>query len=561
MLCATGSHPPLSDAPIRQSNFRQDIHCKLVCRIANLSKDETKKFKNFISDDYRINMVLDNLPIGMAKIREENGVAVKMYERGIPVGYRDASGKIFVHNHMRFTILYHEDETANTARIVGFEAEPFSVRQTYEGNSLTPSTKLSGCPASGQGLASDTQAAEVEQDKDLLFTYDVEYRASDILWASRWDTYLLASDDQIHWFSIVNSLMIVLFLSGMVAMIMTRTLHRDIAAYNALETVEEAAEETGWKLVHGDVFRAPTRGTWLAVCVGTGTQLFGMAVVTILFALLGFLSPANRGGLMTAVLLLFALMGGLGGYSSARLYASFKGSQRRATTLRTALAFPGLVSAIFLGLDLLIWGQRSSGAAPLGTLAALALLWIGVSVPLCFAGAYLGYRSAPPEDPVRTNKIPRQVPAQPWYMHPVFAIGVGGILPFGAVFIELFFILSSMWLHQFYYLFGFLALVFTILCLTCAEIAVVLVYFQLCSEDYRWWWRAYATSGASAVYLFAYSFFYFYTKLDITKVLPMIMYCGYMTIFSLAFFAMTGAIGFHACLWFVRKIYAAVKID
>ena len=52
-------------------------------------------------------------------------------------------------------------------------------------------------------------------------------------------------DDQIHWFSIVNSLMIVLFLSGMVAMIMMRTLHRDISNYNQLETAEEAGEETG----------------------------------------------------------------------------------------------------------------------------------------------------------------------------------------------------------------------------------------------------------------------------------------------------------------------------
>jgi transmembrane 9 superfamily member 2/4 len=68
---------------------------------------------------------------------------------------------------------------------------------------------------------------------------------SDIKWASRWDTYLLMTEDQIHWFSIVNSLMIVLFLSGMVAMIMLRTLYRDIARYNQLETEEEAQEETG----------------------------------------------------------------------------------------------------------------------------------------------------------------------------------------------------------------------------------------------------------------------------------------------------------------------------
>ena len=92
---------------------------------------------------------------------------------------------------------------------------------------------------------------------EVVFTYDVMFKMSDIRWASRWDTYLQMMDDQIHWFSIINSLMILLFLSGMVAMIMVRTLRRDISQYNQLETVEEAQEETGWKLVHGDVFRPP----------------------------------------------------------------------------------------------------------------------------------------------------------------------------------------------------------------------------------------------------------------------------------------------------------------
>ena len=40
---------------------------------------------------------------------------------------------------------------------------------------------------------------------------------------------------------------------------------------------------------------------------------------------------------------------------------------------------------------------------------------------------------------------------------------------------------------QFYYLFGFLFVVFIILIITCAEITIVLCYFQLCSEDYNWW--------------------------------------------------------------------------
>merc|ERR1719326_2866340 len=109
--------------------------------------------------------------------------------------------------------------------------------------------------------------------EDIVYTYDVSWTESPVRWASRWDHYLKISGGQIHWYSILNSLMIVLFLSGLVAMILLRTLHRDIAKYNELATAEEVAEETGWKLVHGDVFRKPSFSKLLVACVGCGVQL------------------------------------------------------------------------------------------------------------------------------------------------------------------------------------------------------------------------------------------------------------------------------------------------
>ncbi|KAK9811371.1 hypothetical protein WJX72_002736 [[Myrmecia] bisecta] len=542
--------------------IRVDEQCKVLCRIDSLSESQAKAFRVKIEDEYRVNMILDNLPVAIAKLKEDNGQPFKTYERGYPVGRLEEDGKIYLNNHLRYTILYHRDVETELSRIVGFEVEPFSVKHKYEGTWNPDKAELKTCnPGSMKFVTDKEERQEVAENQEVIFTYDVSFKPSEIRWASRWDTYLLMTDDQIHWFSIINSLMIVLFLSGMVAMIMMRTLHRDISKYNQLETAEEAQEETGWKLVHGDVFRPPTNPSLLAVYVGTGTQLLGMALITMIFAVLGFLSPANRGGLMTAMLLLFVFMGLFAGYSSARLYKIFKGEEWKKATLKTALVFPGVVFCIFFTLNILIWGQKSSGAVPFGTLFALCFLWFGISVPLVFIGSYFGYKKPAPEDPVRTNKIPRQIPEQAWYMNPVFSVLIGGILPFGAVFIELFFILTSMWLHQFYYLFGFLCLVFTILVITCAEITIVLCYFQLCSEDYHWWWRSYFTSGSSAAYLFLYSLFYFYTKLDITKPVPMIMYFGYMSIVSYGFFCLTGTIGFYACYIFVRKIYSAVKID
>merc|ERR1719229_991333 len=110
------------------------------------------------------------------------------------------------------------------------------------------------------------------------------------------------------------------------------------------------------------------------------------------------------------------------------------------------------------------------------------------------------------------------------FQKPVFTCMVGGILPFGAAFTELFFIMSSLWQHQFYYLFGFLALVLVILIVTCAEISIALTYFQLTSEDYNWWWRSFLSSGSSALYVFMYGILYFESRLNIEKTVSILLY-------------------------------------
>uniref|UniRef100_A0A8C2NU41 Transmembrane 9 superfamily member n=1 Tax=Capra hircus TaxID=9925 RepID=A0A8C2NU41_CAPHI len=120
---------------------------------------------------------------------------------------------------------------------------------------------------------------------------------------------------------------------------------------------------------------------------------------------------------------------------------------------------------------------------------------------------------------------------------------------------------QAIWENQFYYLFGFLFLVFIILVVSCSQISIVMVYFQLCAEDYRWWWRNFLVSGGSAFYVLVYAIFYFVNKLDIVEFIPSLLYFGYTALMVLSFWLLTGTIGFYAAYMFVRKIYAAVKID
>ncbi|KAL0316485.1 UNVERIFIED_CONTAM: Transmembrane 9 superfamily member 10 [Sesamum radiatum] len=227
--------------------MREAQMCNVVCRIT-LNAKEAKEFKEKIDDEYRVNMILDNLPLVVPFKRPDMDSLV--YQHGFHVGLKGqyagrTDEKYFIHNHLTFTVKYHKDEMTDAARIVGFEVRPFSVKHEYEGQ-WNDKTRLTTCdPHAKRTVTSSESPQEVEDKKEIIFTYDVEFQESEVKWASRWDTYLYMADDQIHWFSIVNSLMIVLFLSGMVAMIMLRTLYRDISKYNQLETQEEAQEETG----------------------------------------------------------------------------------------------------------------------------------------------------------------------------------------------------------------------------------------------------------------------------------------------------------------------------
>ncbi|KAJ8255088.1 hypothetical protein GJAV_G00200790 [Gymnothorax javanicus] len=579
--------------------FMEPKTCQVVCK---KSYDTTKKedhaklefLKKGIQLNYQHHWIIDNMPVTWCYEVEDGQ---QYCNPGFPIGCyvtedgrrKDAcvinalfskSNMFYVFNHVDIIITYHsgKDEGWEGARLVAAMLVPKRLLGRKPHIECMKIIKHSNTNNPCDGPPMEVPG-DFKGKLDLTYSYSVAYKQNnDIKWASRWD-YILVSmpHTNIQWFSIMNSLVIVLFLSGMVAMILLRTLHKDIARYNQLNqadlikvppqpksafiSYEEAQEESGWKQVHGDVFRPPRMGMMLSVLLGQGVQISIMTFITLFLACLGFLSPANRGALMTCAVVLWVLLGSSAGYVSARLYKTFGGERWKTNVLLSALLCPGVIFADFFLMNLILWVEGSSAAIPFGTLVAILALWFGISVPLTFVGAYFGFKKRAIEQPVRTNQIPRQIPDQSFFTKPIPGILMGGILPFGCIFIQLFFILNSIWSHQMYYMFGFLFLVFIILLITCSEATVLLCYFHLCAEDYHWWWRSFLTSGFTAAYLLVYSVHYFYSKLQIVGVASTILYFGYTMIMVLIFFLFTGTIGFFACFWFVRKIYSVVKVD
>eukprot|EP01137_Pigoraptor_chileana_P023691 Opistho-2@90415 len=565
----------IMEAPSYKINFLQNVDCAVACSVSskgqeNGYEENQKRYENLyhgVQKRYIHHWIVDNLPV-VQKVHalDPDGKTTDRFRVYFPLGCEGndherhlcdttgmESGKYYLNNHVHLTIEYHNETTGT--HIVAIVVEPRSIDHKSETEAL--------CVAEVKALPLlELPPPNKANGFKAVYTYSVSFQPSKTAWHSRWDVYLNTMDAKIHWFSIVNSLIIVLFLSGMVAMILLRSLHRDLARYNQTDlSQEDAQEEFGWKLVHGDVFRAPSFAMLLAVSVGTGVQVLVMTLISLVFACLGFLSPSTRGGLMVCLIVLYILLGTPAGYVSARLYKMFGGEKWKSNVLLTSFFYPGLLFVVFFFLNIVLWSQKSSSAIPISTMIALVFLWFGISVPLCFLGAYLGFRKSAIEHPVRTNQIPRQIPEQVFYMRPLPAILMGSVLPFSAVFIELYFIISSVWFDLFYYLFGFLFLVFVILAVTCSEVSILMCYFQLCAEDYQWWWRSFLTSGFTGLYLYIYSIVYYFTRLEMNGFVSGAIYFGYSFMASLLVFVLTGTIGFLACLFFVRKIYASVKID
>ena len=95
---------------------------------------------------------------------------------------------------------------------------------------------------------------------------------------------------------------------------------------------------------------------------------------------------------------------------------------------------------------------------PLRNVLTLAAVWLVVCLPLHVLGTILGRTlRGNPNNPCRVASLPSPIPPAPFYAQPTFIVAASGLLPFGAVFIEIFFIFASIWSYKYYYVYGFLA--------------------------------------------------------------------------------------------------------
>lgn len=215
----------------------------------------------------------------------------------------------------------------------------------------------------------------------------------------------------------------VIFLCGLVSLILMRTLKQDYAKYRRDDDFDVGVDQgfgddSGWKQVHGDVFRPPAHLELYAALYGSGMQLLFLAFLVILLAIIGSLY-VDRGAMVSAGLICYALTSVVAGYSSGSLYNQYFYPNKSPNWMKcmalTCVLIPALCFTVGLGLNSVSTYYNTISVIPLKAFFWMMGIWLCIAAPLTVLGTVLGrHLSVASKFPCRVNALPRQIPEHKW---------------------------------------------------------------------------------------------------------------------------------------------------
>lgn len=171
-----------------QLNFRQKKKEEKLCS-KKLKVSEVRKFRDAILSDLYFQMYYDDLPLWgfIGKVEVEN---MSLSEEGI---------KYYLFTHLLFDALYNGNQV--------IEIRAFS---------------------DPEHVVDITEDVEI----DIEFTYSVSWNATSTQFQNRMEKYskasLLPVRQKIHWFSFINSIVIIVLLMGLLTLLIMRRLKNDL---------------------------------------------------------------------------------------------------------------------------------------------------------------------------------------------------------------------------------------------------------------------------------------------------------------------------------------------
>ena len=543
--------------------------CKILCK-KRISKTAFKRINNLITKEYFVNYFLDYLPAGLSKTYSNISTKKIKYNTGIPLGFIE-NNHTFINNYYKINVQLNkinisivqnktyrdqdEDEipiiNITGYDIIGFDIEPFSIK-INDSNKCNINKLINN--------EGEYEHQELIIGDEIIIRYDTFYYFTDTLYEERFNKYFYG-DKFIHTYSAYVSGIIIFVLIIILIYIYWHSIKTETEIHNEKVTSDDFINEYGWRNIAFDVFRRPYRGDILAAFIGTGIQLLVMVLYSLLFVSLGIIHPKSGGSYFTLLVMVYIFLSLLSGYFSSRFYKMVHGLNWLKVCVITSLLFPSIFLILISFTNFLYYLEYSTTYVQFKNFYSLIALWTVGTVPLIFLGTMIGLTQKRVQFPCDVNPVPGIISKSdyPWYLRIRYGWILTGFPPFFAVFVELFYIMDSMWKQDFYALSKYLLISIIILIIISSLIGILFTYLNLCKGDYRWWWKSFLVSASPSVYIIIFSLFYLF-KMKFKQFISVLIYLNFMTLFSIIIAFICGSSGFYLTFMFVTKIYSKIKL-
>ena len=118
-----------------------------------------------------------------------------------------------------------------------------------------------------------------------------------------------------------------------------------------------------------------------------------MFLVMLSVTVVGLINPYMRSWYAMQTYFMLAVGGFFNGYVSARMMRYFGASEWRLSAFSAAFLMPLYMLANFLFVDTIEWLEKSSAYTPFSYVFLYTILWVAITVPMSFGGAYLGFQA------------------------------------------------------------------------------------------------------------------------------------------------------------------------
>eukprot|EP00494_Astrolonche_serrata_P025170 UN25431 len=233
---------------------------------------------------------------------------------------------------------------------------------------------------------------KLDMKTPVTFTHSVHWSRTDVPFNKRAEFHNGARPTkhqmEAHWLWVLNSSLLVILLTGLLSMILLRTLKNDIARYLQIDEIDqiEVAEarkegtldeidDSGWKRIRFDVFRPPAYPMLFSAIIGVGAQILMISSFLLVLAVVGYFYPGNHGRLYVASIVGYAVTSYVAGYVSSKKFREFGGEDWMVCCLLAATLYfiPFLI--VFGVVNSIAISYGSSTAIPFSSILAVILLW------------------------------------------------------------------------------------------------------------------------------------------------------------------------------------------